>query len=209
MGATHRANRHWDRMVSLSQMVRAGFSEEAVCKGATGEVRKQPRAVAGENSRQRECRSTTLRQEPPPPLGTQDRAGEKAGLGRRLPNVPPAVPARGRFWVRQRSVLLPSPVTGLLQSGRAGSLPFGHTDPLGSKRQKARVMWQGRALLSAKGRNRPASRPLSLPHFRFLSLASACLRFALSLYKLSSWRQAGWSSTGRACSLLSSPSQGV
>ena len=65
-GDTCRANRSWDRMVSLSQVVREGFSEEEVFKGAIGEAEEAATAAwGGENFKQRESRSTALRQETP------------------------------------------------------------------------------------------------------------------------------------------------
>lgn len=58
-------------MVSLSHKVSEGFSEQVAFKGVTGEAKEAVRAVwGGDNFRQRENRSTALRQHHRPFLNT-------------------------------------------------------------------------------------------------------------------------------------------
>lgn len=65
-------------MVSLSHKVSEGFSEQVAFKGVTGEAKEAVRAVwGGDNFRQRENRSTALRQEPPLSLETSAEAPER------------------------------------------------------------------------------------------------------------------------------------
>lgn len=94
-------------MVPSSHMVKEGSPGEEAFKGATGQAKEAATAARGEEFRQRESRNTTLQQDPPPSLGTQDQA-RKGGS----PYVGCAQRARPGRWPTEawQAVPMPSPV---------------------------------------------------------------------------------------------------